>query len=100
MSTQTAVSEANRRPPASSELIPLSALVHGEARVVRVDAEPDDAVRLMALGICVGRRIQIVKTGDPLIVRVVGARVGLSARLAAGVFVTTAQPAAGATTAA
>ena len=57
------------------------------ARVVRVEAGAEDSSRLMALGICVGRCVQIVKLGDPLIIEVVGTRVGLSARLAASVFV-------------
>jgi len=74
--------------PASQEAQPLCALpAHASARVVRVDAGHEDAVRLMALGVCVGRRIQVVKPGDPIIVQVVGTRVGLSARLAAGVLV-------------
>lgn len=59
----------------------------GQARVVDVVAERDDAIRLKSLGICVGRRVQAVKAGDPLIVRVMGARVGLSARLASTVVV-------------
>jgi Fe2+ transport system protein FeoA len=70
------------------------------ARVARVCVGPDDAVRLMALGVCVGRRITIVKTGDPLIVQVVGARVGLSERLAAGVLVEPVHAAQSATNAA
>jgi len=41
----------------------------------------------MALGICVGRQVEMIKTSDPLIVNVIGARVGLSARLAASVTV-------------
>jgi hypothetical protein len=41
----------------------------------------------MALGLCVGRRVEVVKAGDPMIVRVIGAQVGLSARLAAHVLV-------------
>jgi Fe2+ transport system protein FeoA len=66
----------------------LSALRDGAlAEVVEVVAEADDAVRLKSLGVCVGRRVQLAKGGDPLIVRVLGARVGLSARLAAGVVV-------------
>lgn len=67
--------------------IPLSAMTAGEARIARIDADPSDAARLKALGICLGRRITVVKAGDPLIVRVVGARVGLAARLAATVLV-------------
>jgi ferrous iron transport protein A len=57
------------------------------ARVLDVGAHPDDAARLKAMGICLGRRIQLIQAGDPLIVRVLGTRVGLSARLAGGVLV-------------
>jgi Fe2+ transport system protein FeoA len=57
------------------------------ARVKEVRVDSDDAVRLKSLGICIGRRVQLVKGGDPLVVRVLGARVGMSARLAQGVFV-------------
>ncbi len=57
------------------------------ARVKEVRVDDDDAVRLKSLGICVGRRVQLVKGGDPLVVRVLGARVGMSARLAQSVFV-------------
>lgn len=65
---------------------------HAVARVAEVRAEADDAVRLKSLGICVGRRLQLVKSGDPLVVRVVGSRVGISARLADGVFVDGVEP--------
>jgi Fe2+ transport system protein FeoA len=71
-----------------AELMALSEAPPGAvARVVRVAANADDAARLMAMGLCVSRRVQLVKAGDPLIVTVVGARIGLSARLAAGVLV-------------
>jgi Fe2+ transport system protein FeoA len=52
-----------------------------------MDGDDGDAVRLKAMGLCLGRRVQLVKGGDPLIVRVIGTRVGLSARLAEQVFV-------------
>lgn len=55
--------------------------------VVDVTADEADAARLKALGICQGRRIQLVKGGDPLIIRVLGTRVGISARLATGITV-------------
>ena len=58
-----------------------------EALIAEVSVDAADAVRLKSLGMCVGRRVQLVKAGDPLVVRVLGARVGLSARLASGVFV-------------
>jgi Fe2+ transport system protein FeoA len=57
------------------------------ARVARLDGEHEGVTRLKALGVCVGRRLELVKTGDPLIVRVLGARVGLSALLASVVYV-------------
>jgi Fe2+ transport system protein FeoA len=73
---------------AAATTMPLNGLGDGVlAQVLDVVAEADDAVRLKSLGICIGRRVQLVKGGDPLIVRVLGARVGLSARLAAGVVV-------------
>ena len=79
-----------RRPVAEPlELAPLSALPPGTtARVVQVNAHSDDLRRLQALGVCVGRRVELVKSGDPMIISVVGARIGLSARLAAEVLVT------------
>ena len=64
-----------------------------KARIVRVAAGSDDANRLMALGICAGRHVEVIKAGDPLIVSVVGARVGLSARLASAVTVKVAEAA-------
>lgn len=71
------------------QLVLLSELPAGSyARVAHVSAHSDDLRRLQALGVCVGRRVQLVKTGDPMIISVVGARVGLSARLATEVRVT------------
>jgi len=55
------------------------------ARVADLQVDQDDATRLKAMGICVGRQVQLVRAGDPLIVRILGARIGLSARLAEGV---------------
>jgi Fe2+ transport system protein FeoA len=103
MSATALIPNPNRQlPPAKPAdfTLPLSELRDREARVVSVSAETDDAVRLMALGICVGRRVEVVQAGDPMIVRVVGARVGLSARLAAHVFVAVDDAKAAATTAA
>ncbi len=80
---------ARRPSEAAPQLVLLSALAAGSyARVAQVSAHSDDLRRLQALGVCVGRRVQLVKGGDPMIISVVGARVGLSARLAAEVRVT------------
>ncbi len=63
---------------------------HTVARVAALDVHPEDAIRLKALGLCVGRQVQLVQTGDPLLLRILGTRVGLSARLAAGIRVVAA----------
>jgi len=57
------------------------------ASVTDLNVHEDDAIRLKAMGICVGRKVQLVRAGDPLIIRVLGTRVGLSARLATGIVV-------------
>lgn len=57
------------------------------ALIAGLDVEEEDAIRLKAMGICVGRQVQLVQAGDPLIVRVLGTKVGLSARLAERVVV-------------
>ncbi len=56
--------------------------------VKRLDLGHEDAIRLKRMGICEGRQLQLVQKGDPLIVRVVGCRVGVSRRLAERVWVT------------
>jgi Fe2+ transport system protein FeoA len=43
--------------------------------------------RLMAMGLCVGRQVEIVRHGNPLIVRLLGARIGVSARVARHIIV-------------
>jgi Fe2+ transport system protein FeoA len=55
--------------------------------VQRIDAEDDDMARLMALGVCEGRVIELVRSGNPLILRVFGTQVGVSRRLADRVLV-------------
>ena len=57
------------------------------ATVCQVDAQDGSADQLMAMGVCIGRQVEVVKCGDPLILRVLGSRIGLSARLAQRVFV-------------
>jgi Fe2+ transport system protein FeoA len=56
--------------------------------VDRIEAEDDEMARLMAMGVCTGRTIEMVKSGDPLILKVFGSRIGVSARLASRVLVT------------
>ena len=59
-----------------------------EMIIDRVDVKNTDEVRLKRMGICEGRRIQLVQAGDPLIANVAGARVGISRLLAQHVWVT------------
>jgi len=34
------------------------------------------------MGVCIGRRLMMIRAGDPMIVKVLGSRIGISARLA------------------
>lgn len=87
--TAPATQATDSTPNAASKngrILPIDQLASLQiARVVEVEADPDDEARLKALGICAGRRVQLVSRGDPLILRVLGTRIGLSAQLAAGV---------------
>ncbi len=49
-------------------------------------AADDEVVRLKAMGVCVGRRIEVIQQGDPLIIRAFGSRIGISIRVARHVF--------------
>lgn len=53
--------------------------------VQEIVADDEDAERLKAMGVCIGRRVEVIQRGDPLILRVLGSRLGLSSRLAARV---------------
>lgn len=76
---------ASAAPLAPSEMA-MSNLRRGDrGRVLRVVGESSEAVRLRALGLCEGRQIEILRTGDAWVVRVLGSRIGLSSQLAASV---------------
>ncbi len=55
--------------------------------IAHIEAADDDSERLMALGVCTGRAIELIQAGDPLILKVFASRIGLSARLARRVYV-------------
>ena len=61
--------------------------VHECAIVHHVEAQDDDMERLMAMGLCGGRVVELVQAGDPMILRVYGSRIGISARLASHIIV-------------
>lgn len=51
-------------------------------KVCRIEGHDGAMARLMAMGLCVGREVEVIRHGNPLIVRLLGARVGMSARIA------------------
>lgn len=55
--------------------------VGARARVSRIVGESSDVMRLKALGVCQGRWVQVLRTGDAWVLRVLGSRVGVSQRL-------------------
>ncbi|MDA1044635.1 MAG: FeoA family protein [Verrucomicrobia bacterium] len=55
---------------------------HKWGEIVDIDVPEEEKRRMMSMGICPGRTVELVLRGDPLIVRVFGTRIGLSARLA------------------
>jgi Fe2+ transport system protein FeoA len=63
---------------------PLTDLPEGTTgRVVSLDVRDEvDLQRLEIMGLCEGRTVEVVKRGDPMIVRVLGTRIGIAAELA------------------
>lgn len=77
----------------SSSLVRLDELPPRVCAVVRsVSTDDEDTLRLKTLGVCVGRRVELVRDGDPLILKIFGSRLGLSAELARRVHVEVCQP--------
>lgn len=76
----------------SHDLSSLVSLPRGCCAVVDEVEGREDLERLKALGICIGRTVEVVKCGDPLILKVYGTRIGLSARLAETVRVLPCEP--------
>ena len=74
-------------------LVRLDELPPRVCAVVRsVSTDDEDTLRLKTLGVCVGRRLELVRSGDPLILKIFGSRLGLSAELAMRVQVEVCQP--------
>jgi len=70
-------------PPQTDATVRLDQLPAGQwALVTAIDTASRDAERLKIMGLCLGRRVQVVKAGDPLIVRVMDTHIGLATRLA------------------
>ncbi len=66
----------------------LDQLPTGSRAVVRqIESNDESLHRLMAMGLCLGREVEVVRHGNPLILRFLGARVGVSSRLAQHILV-------------
>jgi Fe2+ transport system protein FeoA len=66
----------------------LNELPSGSRAVVQhIEPAGEAMSRLMAMGLCVGRELEVVRQGNPLILRLLGARIGVSSRLARHVVV-------------
>jgi Fe2+ transport system protein FeoA len=77
----------------ANQLVCLDKLPPRVCAVVRsIETDDSETQRLKTLGVCVGRRVELVQGGDPLILRVFGSRLGLSAALASRVSVEVCQP--------
>jgi Fe2+ transport system protein FeoA len=78
---------------AAKALTSLDKLAPRVCAVVRsIETDDEEMQRLKMLGVCVGRRVELVRGGDPLILRIFGSQLGLSAELAARVRVEICQP--------
>jgi Fe2+ transport system protein FeoA len=54
-------------------------------RISSLETASDEQYHLESMGLCVGRTVEVVRGGDPMIVRVLGTRIGIAAVLAAAV---------------
>lgn len=70
--------------------MPLTMASPGNFRCTRISLDERDAHRIQRLGICIGRPVVVLATGDPMIVLVSGARIGVSRQLAEHVMVVAA----------
>lgn len=52
------------------------------AVVQQIESEDHAMQQLKAMGLCVGRHIEVIRHGNPLIVKLLGSRVGISGRVA------------------
>ena len=77
----------------SPATVRLDALPPRTCAVVRsIATDDEDTQRLKTLGVCVGRRVEVVRSGNPLILKIFGSRLGISGELAARVNVEICTP--------
>lgn len=87
----TMVAKNPAAPEITSSTIAMSDLPRGGCgRVVEVQGQSAETIRLRALGLCEGRSIEVLRTGEAWIVRVLGSRIGISRELVSNVVVAAA----------
>jgi Fe2+ transport system protein FeoA len=75
------------------EIVRLNDLPPWLCGIVRdVETDDEETARLKTLGVCAGRRVEVVRGGDPLVLKIFGTRLGLSGALAARVRVEICAP--------
>lgn len=76
-------SPVDGRRPTRPDVERLADLSEGACgRILSVEASGLDVERLEVMGLCEGRLVQVVKQGDPMIVRVFATRIGVAGSLA------------------
>lgn len=79
--------------PIPGDLVRLNDLPQNLCGIVRdIETDDEDTARLKTLGICRGRRVEVVRGGDPLVLKIFGSRLGLAGVLAARVQVEICSP--------
>ena len=79
--------------PIPGDIIRLNELPARLCGIVReIETDDEETARLKTLGVCCGRRVELVRSGDPLILKIFGTRLGLSGALAARVRVEICAP--------
>jgi Fe2+ transport system protein FeoA len=72
--------------PVPGDVVRLSELPPRTCGIVReVETDDEETARLKTLGVCAGRRVELVRAGDPLVLKIFGTRLGLAGSLAARV---------------
>lgn len=79
--------------PIPGDVVRLNELPPRVCGIVReIETDDEETKRLKTLGICAGRRVELVRSGDPLVLKIFGTRLGLSGLLAARVRVEICAP--------
>ena len=79
--------------PIPGEVVRLNELPPRVCGIVReIETDDEETERLKTLGVCPGRRVELVRGGDPLVLKIFGTRLGLAGALASRVHVEICAP--------